>query len=205
VLSEPSLEGLAGTGDPLEPVVRYLLAGDGRWRSPVTDRRRLELAPRLAQLFSEYAYSRPEWIRAWMREPGGPLTAEPAVERWQSALYRRARAVGDAAQTTLAERLVEPSLRLAAERLPSRAFVFGVSYVARVFHEALARAYGVAFESVSSGSNLAAALDRGLARPGLSIVRACVEPRGARAFEAELARRHGIALEEARKGRRWRT
>jgi 2-succinyl-5-enolpyruvyl-6-hydroxy-3-cyclohexene-1-carboxylate synthase len=72
-------------------------------------------------------------------------------------------------------------------------------------HEALARAYGVAFESVSSGSNLAAALDRGLARPGLSIVRACVEPRGARAFEAELARRHGIALEEARKGRRWRT
>lgn len=145
VLVDPSLEAFAGTDDPLAPVSRYLLAGDGRWRSPLTDRRRLELAPRLAQLFSEYAYSRPDWIRAWMREGGesgaaiGLVASEKAVERWQSALYRRVRAVGDVEATTFAELVGEPATRLGAELDPSRVFVFGVSYVARVFHEALVR------------------------------------------------------------------
>lgn len=142
VLSDPSLEALAEGDDPLAPVSRYLLAGDGRWRSALTDRRRLELAPRLAQLFAEYAYSRPDWIRAWMREgadAGVAVTPEKAVERWQSALYRRVRAVGDVQASTLAEVLADASTRLPAEAVPSRAFVFGVSYVARVFHEALAR------------------------------------------------------------------
>ena len=152
VLTDPSLEALAGTEHALAPVANYLLAGDGRWRSGLTDRRRLELAPRLAQLFSEYAYSRPDWIRAWMRaaEPspaaGGAagavvLGADAGVERWQAALYRRVRAVGDPAATTLAEAVsgdaLAPAGRDGSER--ERAFVFGVSYFARVFHEALGR------------------------------------------------------------------
>ncbi|MBN8615014.1 MAG: exodeoxyribonuclease V subunit gamma, partial [Deltaproteobacteria bacterium] len=150
VLSDPSIEG-AREADPatvegeLGPVVRYLLAGDGRWTSGATDRRRLELAPRLAQLFSEYTYSRPDWIRAWMR---GEVSTEErglerAVERWQAALYRRARGIGPA-RTTLAELLEAPPRGLPKRTHEVRvdggpAFVFGVSYVARVFHDALVR------------------------------------------------------------------
>lgn len=70
-------------------------------------------------------------------------------------------------------------------------------------HEALARAFGVSFEAVQSTESLSAALARGLARPGLTLVHARVPPRGVRALEAELARRHVAALADERKGRRW--
>jgi 2-succinyl-5-enolpyruvyl-6-hydroxy-3-cyclohexene-1-carboxylate synthase len=72
-----------------------------------------------------------------------------------------------------------------------------------VDHEALARAFGVSFEAVASSQDLSAALARGLGRPGLTLVHARVEPRGVRALEAELARRHAAALADERKGRRW--
>jgi 2-succinyl-5-enolpyruvyl-6-hydroxy-3-cyclohexene-1-carboxylate synthase len=73
----------------------------------------------------------------------------------------------------------------------------------RVDHAALARAFGVGFESVSSSTELSDALARGLSREGLTLVHARVEPRGARTLEAELARRHVAALARAREGRRW--
>lgn len=72
-----------------------------------------------------------------------------------------------------------------------------------VDHEALARAFGVAFEAAESVTELRAALARGLARPGLTLVRARVEPLGARALEAELVRRHVAALADEREARRW--
>ena len=72
-----------------------------------------------------------------------------------------------------------------------------------VDHEALARAFGVAYESVTATAALREALARGLERPGLTLVQARVEPGGARALEAELARRHLAALAEARRSRRW--
>ncbi|MBX7195614.1 MAG: exodeoxyribonuclease V subunit gamma, partial [Sandaracinaceae bacterium] len=142
VLSDPALEAAAGTDDPLAPVATYLLAGDGRWSSALTDRRRLELAPRLAQLFQEYGYSRPDWIRAWMRGQtvlGGDAAAVQRTERWQSALYRRARSIGPAC-TSFAEVLGAGVLAAGtASGSSTPVFVFGVSYVARVVHEALAR------------------------------------------------------------------
>lgn len=126
--------------DPaLAPLVRYLLAGDGRWHSAVTDRRRLELASRLAQLFQEYAYSRPDWVRSWMNEPSVTKSRDARTEAWQAALYRRARALG-APSVTLAERLDALATRPdTAPLADGPVFVFGVSYVARIFHEAIAR------------------------------------------------------------------
>ncbi len=53
-------------------------------------------------------------------------------------------------------------------------------------HEALARAFGVAFARVEDETGLARALEAGLARPGLTLVHARVEPLGLHAFEAEL-------------------
>ncbi|GAB4210049.1 MAG: hypothetical protein OHK0013_30210 [Sandaracinaceae bacterium] len=131
--------------DPeLAPVAKYLAGSGGRSRPAAVDRRRIELASRLAALFQEYTYSRPEWIRAWMggheEGPEGPTAA------WQGALYRRARAIvpigadgvaDRVPRTTLAELLAQPSAWAQHDDVPVH--VFGVSYVAPAFHHALAR------------------------------------------------------------------
>ncbi len=74
-----------------------------------------------------------------------------------------------------------------------------------VDHEALARAFGVAFERAATIEALEAAITRGLAKPGLTLVHAVVEPHAVRALEAELARGHTAHLAERRKERRWTT
>jgi exodeoxyribonuclease V gamma subunit len=73
------------TRPELEPVRRYLVsAGD----SPeASDRRRVQLATKLARLFSDYEASRPELLDCWR---AGLLLGSPersAVEAWQRRLW----------------------------------------------------------------------------------------------------------------------
>ncbi len=123
--------------DPaLAPLERYLAAGgdDPRER----DRRRSALASALAEALSGYARTRPDWLAAWARgEPAPTLgDADPALERWQAALFRQVRALGGP-RLTLSELLARDDLEPRGDRGP--AFVIGVSYMAPVFHQALAR------------------------------------------------------------------
>jgi exodeoxyribonuclease V gamma subunit len=101
--------------DPSLAHVRVYLASAGGDRDAL-DRRRCQLAAMLAQLFDEYAGSRPEMLAAWAREadpspaaprasvgkqlsllpePGGPspqpssrLAGRGGVENWQRSLWR---------------------------------------------------------------------------------------------------------------------
>jgi exodeoxyribonuclease V gamma subunit len=143
VLSGPE----PGPSDELAPLARYLMAVGApvSWSSPLVDRRRLDLVPRLAQLFQEYTFSRPDWIRAWMDQSGSATSAGPDGElaTWQRALYRRARelvvmgadgALDTVPRTTLAEELEREGGWSGGEPV----LVFGVSYVARAFQLALA-------------------------------------------------------------------
>jgi len=146
VLSDPGLGELATSSDPLAVVAGYILAADGRWTSKASERRRLELAPRLAHLFGEYALTRPDWIRGWMAGSEGDEVASGRTATWQRALYRRIRALGEP-RTTLAERLSlgrgEPrgggQARTAPRAEAGPVFVLGVSYAAPVFHHAIAQ------------------------------------------------------------------
>lgn len=157
VLSAAELEGrvLATLLDPraleaeaLEPVRAYLrAAGDD---ADSVERRAVQLAARLAHLLQEYGYSRPRMLDAWARgELALGETALAATETWQRAIWleARARSRGNAETEalTLAEALTRapsdarplaPSRTTAAT--PTAVHVFGVSYVARVFQQALA-------------------------------------------------------------------
>lgn len=108
------------------------------------DLRRIQLAQRLAALFEEYAFSRPEMLDAWARREL-VLGATPFArsERWQRALFDR---VVTGAVDASGRRVVPLNAALAAipKRAPlprhaaGEAHVFGVSYVARVFQRVFA-------------------------------------------------------------------
>lgn len=129
------LDRAALEADPaLEPVRAYLGAsGESR---DATARRATQLARRLARLFEEYGYSRARMLDAWA---GGGLELEgtsfAATERWQRALWLavRARAGSETEAITLADALASAQPVAGGE-----AHVFGVSYVARVFQQAIA-------------------------------------------------------------------
>ena len=128
--------------DDFAPLQAYLLAaGQG---ADAMDLRRWQLSGRIAHLFEEYGYSRPEMLEAWVQD----AAAGSGPERWQKRLWRelwspkglvthRADAAGEtwatmpAAFRSLSEqdfkRVVSPEIH-----------VFGISSMARVFHEILA-------------------------------------------------------------------
>jgi exodeoxyribonuclease V gamma subunit len=120
----------------LEPTPRFTelaayLAGDGT--SPSDDRRRYELARRIADVFDQYLVYRPDWIRRW--EAGG-------ADDWQAALWRRI-----VRGTTAHHRVhrLDAFLaafdggRIPAERLPPRVSVFGISSMPPAWLEVFAR------------------------------------------------------------------
>jgi len=119
----------------LAPVRGYLEAPD----ADGVALRRVQLAGRLAQLFEEYAYSRPEMLLGW---PVGPALREGhlgALESWQRALWLAVAAPdgwlarhppAEERWVTLAE-LADGRARLPAGQPPLH--VFGISYVARAF------------------------------------------------------------------------
>lgn len=138
---------------------------DGRLAADGADLRRVQLAGRMAFLFQEYVFSRPEMIAAWRgdgsikgRDPAGLPYADPAAmdptaastAAWQAALWRAVFGGGgilahnppaDGARwMTMDQLLLEDSLfgRI-KEQEPPPVHIFGVSYMARLFQDLLAR------------------------------------------------------------------
>ncbi len=112
----------------LEPVRSYIFsAGD----SPeAADRRRVQLARKLARLFSDYAISRPELLECWR---AGLLLGSPdlaAVESWQRRLWIEV--AGDRDPKPSRGRVV----------VPRAAHLFGISYFPRAHALALGRLAG---------------------------------------------------------------
>lgn len=130
----------------LAPVARWLRAGTGD--ADDLDRRRCQLAERLARAFEEYVYSRSEMLRAWEEDRPVPFPGHEETEAWQRHLWRtllaRARSAG--ASLSPAEEWLPASTLFAglgtdalAKALPRPVHVFGLSYMARVFLELFGR------------------------------------------------------------------
>jgi exodeoxyribonuclease V gamma subunit len=127
LLAEPELSAVHG----------YLEASGGR--PEVVDRRRTQLAVRLARLFEEYGLSRPELLGSWPRGLRLAETPYAPAERWQRRLWlevrRRSggRLLGEALQARLREaRGGRPP------GWPDSLFVFGFSYLALAYQQLLA-------------------------------------------------------------------
>ncbi|MGC4116273.1 MAG: exodeoxyribonuclease V subunit gamma [Myxococcales bacterium] len=126
--------------------MRGYLKGGGDSPDAV-DQRRVQLSVQLSRLFEEYGFSRPDMLAAWPHRLALPEGRWTATERWQRRLWletfgpealleRRAVATGTRFRT-LAQVLEElPAGALAGEQ---PVFLFGVSYVAAVFQQVLAR------------------------------------------------------------------
>lgn len=112
----------------LGEVRAYLFAAGGA--EAAVARRRHQLARRLAVLFEEYSYSRPDMLGRW--EAGD---AASGMEAWQRALWLelRRRKPDFLALHALLDRLDEIPLP------PDPIHVFGISHVAHAFHRILAR------------------------------------------------------------------
>jgi exodeoxyribonuclease V gamma subunit len=134
-------------GQPaLAPVRSYLEAPD----EDGVALRRVQLAARLARLFEEYGYSRPEMLAAWPARAtlaDGPLAV---LERWQRALWLAlagpaglfarhppAGSGGEPGRWVPLGAVTSGALPLPAGLPPL--YVFGVSYVARAFQQLFGR------------------------------------------------------------------
>jgi exodeoxyribonuclease V gamma subunit len=129
---------------PLAHVRAYLAAAGGD--RDALDRRRCQLAALLAQLFDEYAGSRPEMLAAWASQAG--LGDDRDLTRWQRALWRAVFGPGG----RLAQLASTGGIRflpldvlwkeaMAKEPAPfagKAVHVFGLSYIATVYHRMLA-------------------------------------------------------------------
>jgi exodeoxyribonuclease V gamma subunit len=123
--------------DPeLAEVNRYLAAGDV---ASGLDRRRVQLAGKLADLFDSYAFSRPEMLAAWRK---GALVKglDESLQRWQRAawlgLFGRGQPLAAAGVATLPDFFERtPADKL---RAPEVVHLFGLSYVARLYRSIFA-------------------------------------------------------------------
>lgn len=123
----------------LAPVRAYLAAGtDALGR----ERRRFQLAGRMARLFDEYALNRPDMITRWGAGQGVFTGTAAETEAWQRALWSRVFGPGGrlsdrdppfAPASGLIERFEAPDLAV-----PPRVHLFGFSYVAESYHRLLA-------------------------------------------------------------------
>jgi exodeoxyribonuclease V gamma subunit len=106
----------------------------GKYDDEGLDRKRVQLAARVAELFDEYAFSRPEMLAAW-REGGLVPDLDEALQRWQRelwlALFGRGGAFTARRGMTLPDFFAE--VRPEALRPPPATHVFGISYVARLY------------------------------------------------------------------------
>ena len=115
----------------LEPVRIYMGAGEGDPHR--RDRRRAQLAGKLADLFEEYAYSRPAMLAAWRAGELAPGLDEN-LQRWQReawlALFGRGAPLAPPRALTLPNLFAE--VRADNLHVPPL-HVFGISYVARLY------------------------------------------------------------------------
>jgi exodeoxyribonuclease V gamma subunit len=132
--------------DPvLEAVRTYLAAAQGD--RDALDRRRCQLAGKLAQLFDEYAGSRPGMLTAWAEGKADPSDTSEAAA-WQRALWLaifgpEGRLALEAKQTKLRTLPLEWLFQEAMQVKPvpfagQTVHVFGLSYIATAYHRMLA-------------------------------------------------------------------
>lgn len=115
-----ALLGAVGDDPRFAPVRSYL--GDA-----ADDRKRYELARRLADTFEQYQVYRPDWIVDWERGTG---------EGWQPELWRRL--VGRGVRhhrAALQGELLRALSRVAGDRLPPRVSLFGIPALAPAYLE----------------------------------------------------------------------
>lgn len=100
-------------------------------------RKAAQLSGRLARLFEEYLLSRPDWMPRW--ESGRTVSEDPR-EGPQQRLWQalRHRLKGAAHRWISLPEYFESTL-LAQGRFPDRIFVFGLSQMARAYHEGFRR------------------------------------------------------------------
>ena len=138
---ERALLGLLFDPDAdLPPEVRGYVVGG----SPAAQRRRVQLARRLAGLFHQYTLTRPELFVAWRAGKVPPLGPDPGGERsrsaaWQGAVFR-ALVARHPRHLTLPEALTRGPV--AEVELPARVHLFGVSTISPLLHQLLARLAG---------------------------------------------------------------
>jgi exodeoxyribonuclease V gamma subunit len=121
----------------LAPAQEYLAPNDAD--RTALDRRRAQLAAKLAELFDEYAYARPEMLAVWKK---GSVIAgwnEP-LQRWQRglwlALFGRNGALAGEASVALPDFFARTAP--ADLRVPGAVHVFGISFVARLYRSIFA-------------------------------------------------------------------
>ncbi|HEY3445195.1 MAG TPA: exodeoxyribonuclease V subunit gamma, partial [Myxococcales bacterium] len=127
-------------------LVRGYLKGGGDSADAV-DQRRVQLSVQLSRLFEEYGFSRPDMLAAWPRRLSLPEGRWTPTELWQRRLWLEAfgpDALLDqraAATKTRFRTLAQVLTQLPADALAGGrpVFLFGVSYVAAVFQQVLAR------------------------------------------------------------------
>ncbi|HEY7373505.1 MAG TPA: exodeoxyribonuclease V subunit gamma [Polyangia bacterium] len=113
--------------------------GDGDGERDALDRRRAQLAAKMADLFDEYGYSRPDMLAAWRK--GGLVAGwDEPLQIWQRALWlalfgRTGKLSGNGG-ATLPEFFARTSP--AALRVPGPTHVFGISFVARLYRSIFA-------------------------------------------------------------------
>ncbi len=98
------------------------------------DRKRVQLAAQLAELFEEYAFSRPEMLAAW-RDGGLVSNLDQPLQRWQRELWLALFGRRGAFEARRGMSLPDFFAQVPAEALrpPPAAHVFGISYVARLY------------------------------------------------------------------------
>lgn len=123
--------------------------GAQRRAAEQAERKRWQLAVRLADLFDQYLNYRPDWLAAW--EAGKDAPDElPADQRWQPALWRALIADADPAERAFHRANLHGRFLRAARQLescppglPPRLFVFGISALPSQTLEALHALSGV--------------------------------------------------------------
>jgi exodeoxyribonuclease V gamma subunit len=139
---EGEMLALFHDGARLQPAdlaaVRGYLRSDDADRDAL-DRRRAQLAAKMAELFDEYAYSRPDMLAAWRK--GGLVAGwDEPLQTWQRALwlalFGRGGTFTRAASATLPDFFARTDP--GALRVPGPVHVFGISFVARLYRSIFA-------------------------------------------------------------------
>ena len=97
-----------------------------------------QLCQRIASLFDQYQVYRPELLHRW--EEG--QVDNDRHSRWQAKLWRNLHAGTDAVKKILWPQKLSDAIDkdpLASDRLPSRAFIFGISYLPPLYLELISR------------------------------------------------------------------
>src|SRR5262249_50264766 len=121
-------------GPELGPLRDYLSGGAAPVEAEGLDRKRGQLAPQLAALFDEDAFSRPARRAAWRNGALDPQ-ADQGLQRWQRALWLALHGPRGVLSAKEIVTLPDFFARTPADALrpPPAVHLFGISYVARLY------------------------------------------------------------------------